>query len=277
MKTSKRSGFWLLFGFVVLVGFFFILNLVFRNQFLLISDVRAQMAGSNSGLYGVGGMAPQNVMFAFQGFSGTGYGRPYGLSFPGDSMFGHGLMAGTHPGSYIFQQRAFPGDAMFPGNVMFPGDLIIDGSDGKTKMRTILTCSGCALTMSTCDWDCGRTFSYCNTGTQYGSGFTGLTCPGPTGLICDGGSNTSIACTSGFCGDGGNTLMTCSGGIFCDWSEGNTSRTCDIFGCRASRTYPRVTISSTTCGGFLYAGCPGQWDGIYDRLMPYEPTPSPAF
>jgi hypothetical protein len=53
MKTFKKSGFWVLFGFVVLMGFFFIVNLGIQRQSPVIPDVEAQMAdqyfGSSAG------------------------------------------------------------------------------------------------------------------------------------------------------------------------------------------------------------------------------------
>lgn len=152
-----------------------------------------------------------------------------------------------------------------------------------------MTCSGCAVTMSTCDWDCGVTFSYCNTGTVYSSGFTGLTSPGPTGLICDGSGSTSIACPTGvICGSVGNTLMTCSGGELYGVSGGNTSRTCDVFGCRSSSVsfgYSGGTFMTCSGGSGLYGLCGGQivdiyggiGTGIYGWSIPYEPGSSPPF
>lgn len=155
--------------------------------------------------------------------------------------------------------------ALFPGNVIL--NIPKDGSSDKTEMRTIMTCSGCAVTMSTCDWDCGATFSYCSAGTLYGGGLTGLTCPGPTGLICDGTGSTSIACPTGvICGNAGNTLMTCSGGVFCNISSGNTSRTCNVFGCRSSSigvVYPGSGNTFVTCSSGLYGLCGIQTVDIY--------------
>lgn len=270
----------MLFGFVVLVGAFFIGSYVFQYQAPVIPNLDAQMVsgfGSSSpGYRDFGGIAPQDILFSRQPFSSLQSGAFYSSTRPGDVMF----QPGMHPGSYIFNQALFPGDIII--------DSSEDGSRGKTEMRTIMTCGGCALTMATCAWDCGQTFAYCNTGTLYGAGFTGLTCPGPTGLICDSGDNTNIVCTSGFCSSGGNTLMTCSGGIFCDWSGGNTSRTCDVFGCRSpgiNVVYPDAGNTLITCSSGLYGLCGGQIEGIYGRSMsdfyigaiPFEAGSPPAF
>ncbi len=272
MNTLKRNCFWVLFGFVVLVGFFFIAELVLQRQSPVIPDAEAQIAGQYSGsssgsFVGYVGMMPQNILFSYQAFPGLQSGSGYRSQLPGDVMFGQSALYGVHPGSYMFTQNRYLAGAVFPADVMFPGDIIIeslkDGSNGKTKMRTILTCSGCSQTMSTCDWDCGPTFAFCSTNTIYTGSITGLTCPGYINSISDG---------SGF------TLMTCSSdNILCRVGRSITTNTCDVFGCRAYDTYPSVSISSITCGGSLYGRCIGQWDGIYGWSIPYEPTSSPAF
>jgi hypothetical protein len=245
MKPFKKRGFWVLFGFVVLVGAFFIVNLGLKNQSPVIPYVNAQMYGdyNNGGLYG--GVMPHNIIFSSGSSPITQYGRGYGQygrgygTFPSDVMFGTGM---GHPGSVIFAD-------------IHPGDVIIGSSNGKTEMRTIMTCNGCAQTTTTCDWHCGPTFIHCSTGNMFGESFTGLTCPGPTGLICGGGGNTNFACPTGMhCGSGGNSLMTCSsGGILCGVGGGNTSRTCDVFGCRASSASPIGSNTLLTCASYLSA------------------------
>lgn len=104
-------------------------------------------------------------------------------------------------------------------------------------MPTLFTCSGCAATQSTCDWNCGATFNNCSSGggssgsssvgSRIGQGSiigtypTLLTCSGSLFGSCGGGGsvNTLMTCSSGLfggCGGGGgmNTLMTCSGNLY---------------------------------------------------------------
>jgi hypothetical protein len=100
--------------------------------------------------------------------------------------------------------------------------------------------------MSTCDWNCGATFSFCGTGGGTG-GSTLMACTGvisgyttgvcPTRTICDGntfstgcttgticGGNTMMgACTTGTICGGGNTLGMCPTGYICG---GNTFMQC---------------------------------------------------
>ena len=93
-----------------------------------------------------------------------------------------------------------------PASITHPTDL----------MPTLFTCSGCVSTKSTCNWNCGPTFSNCPSPT--GSGYictgpsptgSGYICTGPSptgsGFICTGPSPTG----SGFmCTD--PTLYACT-------------------------------------------------------------------
>ncbi|MGA1841600.1 MAG: hypothetical protein ACMUIU_13335 [bacterium] len=157
----------------------------------------------------------------------------------------------------------FPGDVMFVGDVIFsgasfPGDIIRDSSGG---MRTIMTCRGCSQTMSTCEWQCGPTFSQC--GTRGGQGSTIGICTG-TGIstisTCSGGlfgscgGGTTLTCSSSLFGCGGGTMSTCGGSLF--GCGGGTSITCSssLFGCGGGTT---LTCSSSLfgCGGGTMSTC----------------------
>ena len=158
MKPFMKFGFWMLLVFIFGVGVFLIVDFVLLNQHPVVSDVDAQMSErvvnyyTNSGSYSRAytsdydlGMAPQNILFSRESFPVAQF-EGQRSAHPGDVLFA------SHPGDYMFYQS------------FFPGDIIIDGSSSKTKMRTIMTCGGCAQTMATCDWDCGATFSFCNMG-----------------------------------------------------------------------------------------------------------------
>ena len=138
----------------------------FQNQFSVIPDVNAQ--GLYSGDFGGDlGMSPHNVLFA----SG---GARYGVA-PQNVLFAAG---------------------MSPHNVLFKED-----GDGLT---TLMTCTGCAQTMSTCDWYCGPTFVNCAGSGRSGyshtfgncGGFTSYTCS--TSINCGGHSNINWTITTNF-------------------------------------------------------------------------------
>ena len=153
----------------------------------------------------------------------------------------------------------YPGGATTPnyaGLSAFPGDWF----------ETSFTCSSiCTETYSTCAWNCGATFEYCDSsdnnrgshGGSYGGGIslynlpTKLTCPG-TSFGCFGGGTYST-CGGGFlCG--GTTRSTCSS--FCIIVGGsNTIITCGggLSGCGVSTLY---TCAGASCGGFTRINCP---------------------
>jgi hypothetical protein len=258
--------FWGLFSVVIFAGSLFFLNIDLQNQYSGIPDLSAQGFdySDRHWAYGPDMMRPSDIMFTY------------------DNNMDQGERSGVLPHDVIFNsstpyQKSHPGSIIFPN--IFPGDITIDRTDGKAKMRTIMTCSGCSQTMATCDWDCGPTFSFCNMGTGYGGGFTGLTCPGSTDLIFGSSGNTSIACPTGIiCGSVSNSLMTCSsGGIFCGIGGGTTAQTCYIFGCRIFSVNTGAGNSFMTCGSSLYGVCGGQTGGPYGWLLPYEPGSSPPF
>jgi hypothetical protein len=144
---------------------------------------------------------------------------------------------------------SFAGDIIFQAAI-FPGDIIRDDSGG---MRTIMTCSGCSQTISTCEWQCGPTFSQC--GTRSGQGSTLGICTGAgististcsSGLFGSCGGGTTLTCGSSF-GCGGSTTLTCGGSLF--GCGGGTTLTCSgsLFGCGGGTTL--TCGSSFGCGG----------------------------
>ena len=174
----------------------------------------------------------------------------------------------------------FPGDNMFPAAI-FPGDVI----RGKTEMRTIMTCSGCSQTMSTCDWSCGPTFSYCSTGDvsntmmTCSSGILG-SCGGGTSMTCSSGSfgicggGTSMTCSSGSYGICGGTLMTCSSMFGCNNPKpSETKKTCgfSFYGCNGGGG------TDSTCGWFCSSPTSGLAYCPIDHQWTYDMTASPAF
>ena len=139
----KKRSYWVLFAVMVLVGAFLMVFLGSKNQLPVVQDVNAQ------------GMGNYN------------YTIPHDLSSPG----------------YIF-----PGDILFPGSI-FPGDIILnrtspsDGNrSGSSSLTTLMTCYGCGQTMSTCNWNCGPTFSNCGSSVIGAGGNTKLFCP--TSMNC---------------------------------------------------------------------------------------------
>jgi hypothetical protein len=167
----------------------------------------------------------------------------------------------------------FPGDVMFSG-ASFPGDIMRDSSGG---MRTIMTCNGCTQTMSTCDWQCGPTFSQC--GTRVGQGSTlGLLGETYTSGICTGtenitmptcsnslfgcGGGTMSTCGSSLFGCGGGTMSTCSNSLF-ERCGGGTMSTCSnsLFGgCvggTMSTCFSSCGLTRSTCSGSLFGSCGG--------------------
>jgi hypothetical protein len=219
MKRFKKKGFWVFYLAIAFAGGLIIVAFGLQNQSPVIPNVNAQVF--------TGGLYPSDAMFSYSGIS---QGARYGVS-PQNVLFNF------FPGDVAFQPQA----AYFPADIMFPGD-IIGKSDGKTKMRTILTCSGCALTMSTCEWNCGVTFSQCGSRAGQGSipglfggNYTFGTCPTSTTCgsslfgSCSGGSYTFGTCP----GTSLTTLMTCSGGIFCGGGGSTTFTTCgsNLIGC----------------------------------------------
>ena len=167
-------------------------------------------------------------------------------------------------------------------------------------MPTMLTCSGCSATQSTCGWDCGPTFQNCggsrgssgsggNIGTYYGgtittgtvcTGPTGFICPIPTSLICP--SPTGSACsipTGAQCptptGMACNTGLVCTGGSCTGWWKnkpieipiGNTMWSA---GCGGPGTY--VTCGSSTSCGYcafpIFDYLPSQYVGTYQWSTP---------
>ena len=245
MKHFKKKGFWVLYVSIVLAGTFIIVALGLQNQSPGIPDVNAQSTGS----------------FGMAGSSGAmGYG-----SFP----------------SYIFTNPSTPTAYNMPQDIIFPVPTT-PGTDGETKMRTIMTCSGCSQTMSTCDWQCGATFMYCTP--RVGQGSTMSTCS--SGILC---GTTMSTCGSGMlCGStmstcssgilcGGSTMSTCSSGILCGGSTMSTCSSSILCGGSTMSTCSSSLFGSCgstilTCSSSLFGGCGGGGNTLGICSLPTSST-----
>lgn len=222
MRPFSKKGLWVMCMVVVLAGGLFLMDLPIERGISTHPPASAQMAYSTQDALSAvspSGILPGDVMFS---------GMSYGLSAPGDVMFGA---------------------AYFAGDIIFPRSSF--GGQG-TKLTTIMTCGGWCQTMSTCSWNCGATFSYCGTagsGSWTGQGTTISTCAGSQYGSC--GVGTSMTCGS-MLGSCGRTSTTCSGLFGGCGGMDTTNTTCgSLWGC---------TSTMKTCG----VSCPINKDTMLD-------------
>lgn len=226
MKHLENWKGWAVFGCIIVLGSLIIISVGFQQHAPVIPRVDAQMGGGYSS-YGSG--FPGNFILS-----------------SGSSLFGQFSVGYSAAPYSVATFSSHPSSSLFPG-----GTIAICGGDrSKTEMTTLMTCSGCGMTMSTCDWSCGATFSFCGTG----GGSVGSTSVACTGMICSGGGtglicgsvNTMAACTTGtICG--GNTLLDCSTGMIC--GGGNTMAACTMGTICGSGVNTMVACTSMGCGG----------------------------
>jgi hypothetical protein len=215
MKCFKKWGIWVLYSFIVVLGFLFILHFNLQSKSSLIPDVNAQIHISYSSF-----MSPHSgLIHTFPGITDS-YGVSMGglaYSYPadfGETIFTCGIGCNVTRSTCIWDCGSRgPTGPKIPS----PSETFLTGSCGGNTSTTCTGLFGSCVGASS-------TFGICT-----GTGFTTL-------MTCSGGI---------FCGgDGNTTYMTCGGSLFggCGGIGGGyTSSTCTF-------TYGYKVPSRETCG-----------------------------